>query len=136
MKENKIETWEPDGLSPIFIEDIKDVLQSLYNQFRAVSIRNEYLEKDNAYLKSESYKDEEIAKIKKEWNEMREDYNRGFPISEEEHERINKWVESRPIANEGAIGGRYSYEFTPTSIGTIGTIVDSFTGEKFTFQDI
>ena len=114
-------------------------LRSLYNQFRAVSIRNESLEKENAYLKSESYKDEEIAKIKKKWNKMQEDYNRGFPISEEEYERINKWRENRSIANDGAIGGRYSYEFNPTSIGTIGTIgtiVDSFTGEKFTFQNI
>jgi hypothetical protein len=36
----------------------------------------------------------------------------------------------------GARGGRFTYEFLPTSIGTAGTIIDGFTGDKFNFQEL
>ncbi len=44
----------------------------------------------------------------------------GFVIDLEEHRKINEWVKSHPctITYEGAIGGKYTYCFTPTGIGT------------------
>ena len=36
----------------------------------------------------------------------------------------------------GVSGGRFHYEFLPTGIGTSGTIIDSFTGDKFNFQEL
>lgn len=39
------------------------------------------------------------------------------------------------LAIGGSIGGRYTYEFIPTSIGTIG-VVKCHCGEQFVFRDI
>ena len=36
----------------------------------------------------------------------------------------------------GAIGGRYTFEFIPCTIGTIGTIKCGDCGEKFTFREL
>ena len=74
--------------------------------------------------------------MKEKYEKMKKAYFLGFPISEEEDKKIKEWIEKRPKCNEGAIGGRYTYQFTPTSIGVIGTIIDGMTGEKFTFQEL
>lgn len=123
--------------TPIIINrDIKDSLQEVYNQFRKERARNEYLEKENVRLKSEAYKDEELAKMKERYDKMSEDYYRGFPISEKEEKKINEWIKTLPEAYTGAIGGRFTYKFYPTGLGTVGTIEDGVTGQKFTFQEL
>ena len=118
------------------LQDIKKVFQELYDHYCSVVNTNEYLQKENERLKSESYKDEELSKMKEKYEKMKKAYFLGFPISEEEDKKIKEWIEKRPEFNEGAIGGRYTYQFTPTSIGVIGTIIDGMTGEKFTFQEL
>lgn len=54
--------------------------------------------------------------------------------TEEEVAKMMKWAEEHydvcPIREHGAIGGRYTYEFTPTSIGTVCAIKCSC-GAKF-----
>ena len=105
------------------------------------------LEETNKKLRSEHYKDEELQKMKQEVKDIKEDYYRGFPISKEEKEAIDKWkrqheeevhclhtLEDRLRAG-GTIGGSYHYEFIPTSIGTIGKVVCSC-GEEFVFCDL
>jgi hypothetical protein len=94
-------------------------------------------------LEDEHWKDNELQSMKKQYDEMKEDYYRGFPISKEEKERINAWVKKHEkekhlhsendFPRGGAIGGSYTYYFTPTSIGVFGTIKCSC-GEKFDFQ--
>jgi hypothetical protein len=87
-------------------------------------------------------KDEEIVKLKKqlEQKENQIKNSRTFVILPEEIKAIEEWQEQHTKekhgGNEyaGAIGGRYSYKFTPTSIGTFGSIVCSC-GEKFDFAD-
>lgn len=121
------------------MEDIKKTLQKVYDHYRDVCNTNDYLRKENERLKSEVYKDEELAKMKSEYDRMKEDYFRGFPISEEEHKKINEWIDEQMKKHPGiggAIGGRFTYEFLPTGIGTAGTIIDGFTGEKFNFQEL
>lgn len=117
-------------------ESIEEDLKRVYDHFRSVNNRNEYLEEEIKKLKSEKYKDEELTKMKEQYDRMLEDYYRGFPISKAEKQKIGEWIDKLPKSNEGAIGGRFRYEFVPTSIGTIGTIIDTFTGEKLTFQDL
>lgn len=122
---------------PIWIlESIEEDLKRVYDHFRSVNNRNEYLEEEIKKLKSEKYKDEELTKMKEQYDRMMEDYYRGFPISKKEQQKIGEWIDKLPKSNEGAIGGRFRYEFVPTSIGTIGTIIDTFTGEKLTFQEL
>ena len=127
-----------DKHAPLFIENIEDVLQTLYNQFRAIKVQNDRLREENDRLKSESYKDEELVKMKSEYDRMKEDYFRGFPISEEDDEKIKQWMREKMKDGfkAGAIGGRFTYHFTPTGIGTIGSIVDTFTDDKFVFREL
>ena len=124
------------------LQDIKKVLQELYDHYRSVSSQNDYLRKEIERIKDEKYKDEELSKLKKEYDRMHDEYYRGFGISEEESKKIKEWMDKVTEGEDlqqkigGAIGGRFYYEFRPTSIGTIGTIIDSFSGEKFTFQEL
>ena len=114
-----------------FVEDIKHELQGK-------DIRIEYLEKQNQ---------NELLRMEAELKAMKEDYYRGFPISEEEQKSIREWMDkhdeevhhARTLGDKlklgGCCGGRYTYKFTPTSIGTIGTVKCSC-GAEFTFQDM
>lgn len=119
---------------------------------RAILCRNEdneniikRLEEENKKLKDDVWKDEELQKMKIELERMRSDYHRGFPITEDEQERINAWKKKHEEEVHGVrndvpsykrgTGGSYSYHFYPTSIGTSGVIRCSC-GAEFEFQEI
>jgi len=101
---------------------------------RSLVERNEALLQENERLRTE---------VKK----MRADLRRGFPITEEESKQIHDWIRKHNEEKHGAdyakkkyrytgtIGGAFTYEFTPTSIGTIGTVICSC-GEEFIFSDL
>lgn len=121
------------------MEDIKKTLQQVYDHYRSVCNRNDYLMKEIEKVKSEKYADEELSRLKSEYDKMKLDYYRGFPISEEEDKNIKEWIKNQQKKNPGiggAAGGRFTYKFTPTGLGTSGTIIDSFTGDEFTFQEL
>ena len=125
---------------PIFLlGDIETEFQRLYDHYRKVVYENEHLREENERIKSETYRDKELVKMKEQYEQMNEDYYRGFPITEEEENRIKEWtrkqMEKNP-SNGGAIGGRFTYEFVPTGIGISGTIRDSLTGDTFNFQEL
>ena len=123
------------------MEDIKKTLQQVYDHYRTVCNQNDYLRKEIENVKSEKYTDRELSKMKEEYERMKKEYYLGFPISEKEDKKIREWINKQTegqdfkTASGGAIGGRFHYEFIPTSIGTIGTVIDGLTGEKFTFQE-
>lgn len=124
---------------PVWIlKNIKEVFQELYDHYRAVVNRNEYLEKENKSLKSEAYKDEELTKMKEKYDVMNSNYYRGFPITEEEHKRIQEWMDK--IVGDGPDmkinHARFFYKFYPTPLGISGVVVDSKTGQEFEFQEI
>ena len=97
-------------------------------------------EKQKAQEKVKEYEtsinaDARVKEIKAKYEEATKALFRGFAISENDEKNITKWktqhdakrhgldtLEKRMQAG-GAIGGRYHYEFLPTSIGTIGTCV-------------
>lgn len=121
------------------MEDIKKTLQQVYDHYRSVCNRNDYLKKEIEKVKSEKYADEELSRLKSEYDRMKSDYYRGFPISEEEDKNIKEWIKNQQEKNPGiggATGGRFTYKFTPTGLGTVGTIIDGFTGDEFTFQEL
>lgn len=123
-----------------FVEDIK-------HELRGKDIRIEYLEKQNQKLRDEKYKDNELLRMEAELKAMKEDYYRGFPISEEEQKSIREWMDkhdeevhhARTLGDKlklgGCCGGRYTYKFTPTSIGTIGAVKCSC-GAEFIFREM
>ena len=96
-------------------------------------------------LLSEHYKDEEITRLKKRIEELEATPEYGFQISAKQYEQIREWMVQHDLEKhncsknkrhnlDGAIGGRYTYSFVPTTIGTIGSVQCSC-GDKFTFME-
>lgn len=122
-------------------EEFEKNIKSIKEIYECTERMNTILQEKNYQLKEEYDKDEEIQKMKIKLEEMRSSIYRGFPISEEEEKRIQEWKEKHEkeahngSSYAGAIGGRYSYYFVPTSIGTSGTIKCNC-GAEFEFQEI
>lgn len=97
-------------------------------------------------LTDSQYKDKELQKMKIELEKMQREYNRGFTITDKNWEAIEAWKEKHDREVHGltecderiggAIGGRYTFEFTPCTIGTIGTMKCGNCGEKFIFGEL
>lgn len=80
-------------------------------------------------------KDKEIQYWKDLYENERLENRYGFPISKEDHDKIEAWqrkhdaeahglrMNHERIAAGGAIGGRYFYRFVPTSIGVSGQCI-------------
>lgn len=64
-----------------------------------------------------------------------------FTITDEDWESIEKWQDYHTeekhsdLPAGGAIGGRFSYEFTPTTVGMVG-ICKCCCGDSFIFSEI
>lgn len=129
-----------------FADSISDLCQGIVDKVGFYEQRIKYLEGENKRLKDEQYKDSEMQRMKAELKEAKEDLYRGFSISKEEEEKIREWelkhdaevhglkTMKQRLRAEGCCGGRRTYKFVPTSLGTLGEVVCSC-GEKFTFQD-
>ena len=135
METDKLELRDDVGL---WIKDVKKLFQDLYDQYRAVQRRNEVLETENVYLKSEQYKDSELANMRSEYDKMKDDYYRGFPISKEEMEKIHKWMDelTKDYPEAKINSARFHYKFYPTALGVAGFVVDSITGKELQFQEL
>lgn len=108
----------------IFIDRINEAEDAKEAAQRKVK---EYEEKINA--------DSRVKEIKAKYDEATKALYRGFGISQGESEEITAWKEKHDVEQHGlnsldkklraggAIGGRYHYQFVPTSIGTVGTCV-------------
>lgn len=87
--------------------------------------------------------DTEIQALKNKIAEMTEAAKKTitFEISYEEKKEIDKWRKQHEKEKHngssyaGAIGGRYKYEFQPTSIGDIG-IIKCLCGDEFCFREL
>lgn len=112
----------------------QNIVNDLLKRLRQLELSVENLKKENAELKSEHYKDEQLSNMKDKLNRMEKDYYRGFPISEEEEEQINKF-QDKYRKYYGAIGGAFTYKFTPTSIGVIGEVIAP-NSESLVFKDL
>lgn len=101
-------------------------------------------QRDRAWKELKEYnKDVEIQKLQEEIKELKTLKNKNlcFVITDDEQEDINNWIEVH-IQNKhngnryaGAIGGRFTYQFIPTSLGDIGEIICSC-GEKYCFREL
>lgn len=129
------------------IKLVENSFNSIQKYIETLEIQNQHLLEENKKLKNEHYKDEKLSEMKSRLDKMEKEYYRGFPISEEENDRIRSWMNkhdeevhnahtlSEKLRLGGCCGGRYSYHFIPTSIGTVGTIKCSC-GAEFTFQEM
>lgn len=49
-----------------------------------------------------------------------------FKLNDVEHKRLTKWLETKNLYKyEGTIGGRFTFHFTPTSVGMHITVSDA-----------
>ena len=135
-----------NGTKMITVYDLDDCLTAIKQRHEDQELRIEYLLQENKKLHDEHYKDDTIQDLQKQIDKLEAENRRGFPIFESEWDAIEKWKDKHDIEVHGlntldkklkaggAIGGRYSYHFVPTSIGTVGT-VKCKCGAEFTFQE-
>ena len=86
--------------------------------------------------------DVRVQELTSRLEEIQGEIRRSFKITEMESKKIEGWRERHDINQHnldtldkklragGAIGGRYSYEFHPTSIGTAGVCVCNYCKRK------
>ena len=113
----------------------QNIVNDLLKRLRQLELSVKNLRKENAELKSEHYKDEQLSDMKDKLNKMKNDYYRGFPITEDEKKQIDNFINKYRGKNFGAIGGAFTYKFTPTSIGIAGEVIAP-NGESFTFKEL
>ena len=147
MLHSKYSTYDRETGEFIEIYELEDLLNAIrdINEENKKEIKKAH--EKNKELLDEHYRDEKIQYLNEKLRKMEADYYRGFPISEEECEAIKNWTKkhdeeehgydtlNKKIKAGGVIGGRYSYHFTPTSIGTSG-IVRCSCGAEFEFHEI
>lgn len=128
--------------SAIFnVETLQRTLDDLRRDVENMhKIIDKYAE-ENRKLQSEYYKDELVAELRADCLALEKERKRSFTITEAEQKAIDEWRHTHEQYNhggsgtDGAIGGRYTYHFTPTSIGTVGKIQCSC-GVEFTFSEV
>lgn len=113
-------------------KSLKDVEKNMNFIFQ----QNEKLRKENNRLRSEHYKDEELNCLQEELNATKAIIanNIGILITSEEQKAINSWRKE----HENKCNNKryyYSYVFTPTEIGTWGSIVCDKCKEEFMFKE-
>ena len=113
----------------------QNIVNNLIERLRQLELSIENLRKENAKLKSEHYKDEKLQYMLKRLKAMEKEYYRGFPITENEKKQIDNFINKYRGKNFGAIGGAFTYKFTPTSIGIFGEVIAP-NGESFTFKEL
>ena len=82
-----------------------------------------YLQAENEKLRRESYRDEAVKIV-------REELERGFPISKDEEDRITDWQNWH---EQRCDCGKYTYCFSKTRWGAVGS-VKCGCGAEFEFR--
>lgn len=64
----------------------------------------------------------------------------GFTLYPSEQAKLHKWMAEQDAIlkdqkYEGAIGGRFTYSFTPTSLGCVVTVRDDLTDNEIDVTD-
>lgn len=139
LKSDKLTALSTEQLYQKCVDDITKIFKS---QADIIERQSKMINR----LESEHYKDDKIRELQAQIRDLRNEPNTMFHTSPDEWQKIDEWtdkhtkekhwdsVRNRP-ASSGTIGGRYSFEFTPTSIGTIG-VVKCTCGDEFTFKNL
>ena len=51
-------------------------------------------------------------------------------------EKLNKWLKKKKKVNTGAIGGRYTWQFTPTGLGYVIKVRDNIKKDEIDLTDV
>ena len=116
-------------------KDVAELAGQLVDQFEAQERQIKYLQEENRKLKEGVWEKEEVARLKKDYERMQEKCSLGFPITPEQNAKIKEWKKKYEGQHFGAIGGAFTYSFTPTGIGTFATVTGP-DGDKLEFQEV
>lgn len=58
-----------------------------------------------------------------------------FTISDDQLKKLAEWMKSKPKKYTGAIGGRFTYEFHPTSLGVVIKVKDETDQSEIDLSD-
>lgn len=106
------------------LSEVRDVVQKLFAD-------NARLVNELADVRSEKYKDEELAKMKAEVDHL-EHLNRiGFSITDEEHQQIREWTSKHYEEFHHPL---FKYTFYPCEIGTAAEVVCQACLRSFQFR--
>ena len=129
-------------------QDIHEILHKLDEKITALENENSSLRAENQRTKQDTYASEEFQKLIEERDAWRKRASRGFDISESDEKAIRAWQDKHEIEKHGldtfdkkmkangVSGGRYSYHFVPTAIGTFCSCRCDACGEEFKFDDV
>lgn len=147
IKEGKIK-WVRHYSTEEMLNQLDELKESIVAQAEVEKHLRERLKEAH----DEAYASKEMQDMKAELEAARQELYNGFRITDRERKEISEWqkkhdaevhgldTDRKRLSAGGAIGGRYSYEFTPTSIGVIGVCkCGRCKGEKigeFEFQSL
>ena len=114
-------------------EEIIDIISSKLNDMQ---LRIDRLTEENKKLKEDIWEKEEVAKLKAENERLRKESYNGFPISDDELKLINDFIKKHNNPPMKINSCSYTYKFTPTSLGTIGTISYMNGLDELTFREL
>ena len=133
---NKYTSYDLEKDEHIVVHPFEECLMAMQRRYKDAESTIEKLEKENKTLKDEHYKDGELQRLQEELTSLKGELSRGFPISEEEQEKIREWQKKHEEEAHGTtVCGSYTYEFIPTSIGMFVSIKCTCCS-KFNFQEI
>lgn len=58
-----------------------------------------------------------------------------FKLTAEQARKLKAWTDQHEERYAGAIGGRYTFSFTPTSLGCVCKVEDHITGDAVDLTD-
>lgn len=70
-------------------EQVRDTLNEIADKIEDLQNIIKTLREENKELKSEHYKDEELARLKEAYNDLWEDYLNSFSLSDKDKEKLN-----------------------------------------------
>lgn len=70
-------------------EQVRDTLNEIADKIEDLQNIIKTLREENTALKSEHYKDEELARLKEAYNDLWEDYLNSFSLSDKDKEKLN-----------------------------------------------
>ena len=106
------------------VETFDDAMNSIRLRYQKLQDTIKQLSQENKELKSGVFATNYVREAMVEAEKIRNEYRLGFPMTEEEVQKADKWTKEHTESAHkgesfGAIGGQYTYEFTPTSIGVL-----------------
>ena len=104
------------------VDTFDNAMNTIKLRYQKLQDKIEHLSQENQELKSGVFATHHVQEALANAEKVRNEYRLGFPMTEEEVQKAEKWMKEHDESahkgkSSGAIGGRYIYEFTPTSIG-------------------